>query len=475
MGNFKGWSVVLALVLICTLALAGCGNNGGNTATEGGNSSNNDAAAQQKSDNGDKEKAEEQVTLRLYTWGKEIDYNWQQVNAAFEEKYPNIKIDLQQLSPKGDTQEYYKKLDLDVASGVDMDVVMFSDPANYAQRVAKGMLEPLDDLLAKEGVSLSDEYKVDTHLNGKIYALPGKFNPWYVMLNKDMLDHAGLPVPTDWTWDDFEDYARQLSHGSGPDKVYGTFFQGPSNGGWMEYLKMKLENQPTNPDYIKADGSSNLDDPNFKATLEMYHRMQQEGSVVPYQDMISQKLAYRDELYHQKAAMIFTGSWMNTMAAGNDDYPLDFHMAIAPFPKNSSSDPNGYAPVTTDYMSIAKDSKHKDAAYQYIRFYTTEGQIVQGKNVPSWNKISTDDLTGIVDKIIGSTSNAKPELLDKDSLIGTLAVSKSTEVIPPTTYLSEIYKMVNTEFEKYILDRQDLDTTIKNCQEKAQKIIDSNK
>ena len=83
---------------------------------------------------------------------------------------------------------------------------MFSDPAGYA-RVALGMAEPLDDFIAKDGYSVETDYKVDTRLDGKSTP-PGKFNPWYVPLNKDHLEEAGLPVPTDWTWDEYADYAK---------------------------------------------------------------------------------------------------------------------------------------------------------------------------------------------------------------------------------------------------------------------------
>lgn len=474
----KGWLAVLTMMLAISLVLAGCGSGSGNSGSTGtaGSSggSGNEAGSSAASTTPAAEEQKEPVQIRLFTFGTERDYNWSQTIAAFEQKYPDIKVEVVGLSEKGDTQEAMKKLDLSAASGEAMDVVMFSDPAGYAQRVGLGMVAPLDDFLAAEGVNLLEEYKVDTRLDGVVYALPGKFNPWYVMLNKTMLDEAGLPVPTDWTWADFEEYAAKLTHGSGASKVYGTYFHGPQNGGWMEYLKLMMLNQPTNPEYLKADGSNNLDDPNFRATLELRERMEKAGTVTPYTDVLAQNLAYRDQFYHQKAAMLVIGSWMNTMIGGNEQYPLEFHVAVAPFPKNNPGDPSGYTPVTTDFVSVAAVSEHKEEAYKFVRWYTTEGQIAQGKNVPSWTKVSDDDLAAIIDGIIESTANAKPELVDMDSLISTLANSRAPEIVPPTTYQAEVYKVVNTEFEKFILGRQDLDATVKNSYDQAQKIIDAN-
>ncbi|UQZ81467.1 Putative ABC transporter substrate-binding protein YesO [Paenibacillus konkukensis] len=412
--------------------------------------------------------------LRLYTYGTEQAYNWSQTVAAYEKQNPGIKVNVIGLSDKGDTQEALKKLDLAAASGEAMDVLMFSDAASYSQRVALGMVAPMDDYIAKDGFKVTEDYKVDTKINGKYYALPGKFNPWYVLLNKNMLDEAGLKVPTDWTWDDFMDYAKKMTKGEGANKVYGTYFHGPQNGGWVEYAKLALENQADNPDFIKADGSSNLDNPLFKKSLEIRLKMEkQDQSATPYTDMLSQKLNYRTQFFNQKAAMIAIGSWMNSELGGTDQVPLNFNIAVAPFPKNNAGDQGGYSPVATDYVSVAASSKHKDEAYKFIRWYTTEGQLVQGKNVPAWSKVKQEDMSKIIDTILSGTKN--PEKVDKASLISVLGASKSGTIVPPATYQAEINKMVNEEFEKMVLGKQDLDTTVKAAQDRINSIIASNK
>ncbi|WP_282935244.1 sugar ABC transporter substrate-binding protein [Paenibacillus sp. RC67] len=412
--------------------------------------------------------------LRFYTYGTEGNYNWKKTIAAYEEKNPGIKINLIGLSEKGDTQEAMKKLDLAAASGEDMDVLMFSDPAAYAQRVALGMVAPIDDYITKDGFKVNEEYKVDTKLNGKYYALPGKFNPWYVLLNKNMLDAAGLKVPTDWTWDDFMDYAKKMTQGEGANKVYGTYFHGPQNGGWVEYAKLALENQPDNPDFIKADGTSNLDSPLYKKSLEIRMKMEKDDkSATPYTDMLSQKLNYRTQFFNQKAAMIATGSWMNTEIGGTDQVPLNFNVAVAPFPKNNPGDQVGYAPVATDYISVAAASKHKDESYKFIRWLTTDGQLVQEKNVPSWSKVKQEDLGKIIDNILSTAKS--PEKVDKASLVSVLSNSKAAAMVPPVSYQAEVNKTINEEFEKMILGKQDIDTTVKASQDRVNSIIASNK
>ncbi|UYO06078.1 ABC transporter substrate-binding protein [Paenibacillus sp. PSB04] len=458
----KRWLTGAAAGMLLISLLSGCGGSSGGGDSEGAASGSGGSSGGQ-----------DKVNLRLYTYGTEEAYNWSKTLKAYEDANPGVTIELVQLSEKGDTQEASKKLDLEAASSAQMDILMFSDPAGYAQRVALGMAEPLDDYIAKDGYKEETDYKVDTRLNGKVYALPGKFNPWYVLLNKDHLDEAGLSVPTDWTWDQFADYAKKLTKGEGASKRYGTYFHGPQGGGWLEFLKLKMENQPENSDFLKADGSSNLDDPNFRATLELRLKMEKEDqSSVPYTDMISQKLNYRTQFFNQSASMIVIGSWMNTEIGGTDKVPLEFNVAVAPFPKNKEGDPTGITPVTTDYVAVAAKSKHKEEAYKFVRWYTTEGQTVQGKNIPAWSQVKSDQVERIIDTILAGTKT--PEKVDKKSLVDTLVASKASAIVPPASYQAEVFKAVNEEYEKLILGNQDIDATVKNSQERVNKIIESN-
>ncbi|TLS51849.1 extracellular solute-binding protein [Paenibacillus antri] len=460
---------MFATGLILSL-LAGCSSGGGTTPAPETGGSSAPAGEQPAAE----APAAEPVTIKFHTHGTEAQYNWEATLVAFEEAYPNIKVELVTLSEKGDTNEATQKLDLAAASGEQLDVLMFSDPASYAQRVGLGMVAPINAFIEEEGFKVSEEYKVDTLMQGQYYALPGKFNPWYVMLNKDHLDAAGLAVPTDWTWDQFAEYAKTLTTGEGATKRYGTYFHGPQNGGWMEFLRLSLANKVEDTDFLKADGSSNLDDPMFKRTLELRLKMEREdGSSTPYADMLSQKLHYRTQFFNQSASMVLIGSWMNSELGGTEQNPLNFNVAIAPYPKNSDADAIGYTPVTTDFMAVAEKSQHKKEAYQFIRWYTTEGLAKYGRNIPSWSKVSDADLEKIVDSILSGTQ--KPENVDKASLINALANSKSGKIIPPVTYQAEVYKALNEQYELLILGSQDLDTTLANMKTAVQEIIDNNK
>ncbi|MBP1969255.1 multiple sugar transport system substrate-binding protein [Virgibacillus natechei] len=448
----KRWFLIIS-ILTLSVFIIGCAEDSG--------------SASDDSDDGNGD--DDPVTINVHTHGNEATYNWDETIAAFEDAHPDIEVNLIILSESGDTQEALQNFDLAASSGEEMDVIMFPDPASYSQRVDLGLTAPLDEFIEEEGYEVTEEYKVDTTIGGEYHALPGKFNPWYVILNKDHLDEAGLEVPTDWTWDEFQQYAKDLT----TEDHYGTYFHGPQNGSWMEYLSLHLASKPEDTSYLNADGSSNLDDPLFRETLELRYEMEKvDESATPYTEILSSQLDYRQQLFQQNTSTLLIGSWMNTELGGTDQFPLDFDIAVAPYPKNEADGEGGYTPVTTDFMSLAANSENKEAAYDFIRWYTTEGQLAQGANIPSWNEIDDSELAGIIDDILAETNN--PEKVDKESLINVITNSQASKIVEPSSYQAEVFNAVSDEYESLIYDEQDIDETIDNAEEKVEEIISEN-
>ena len=148
------------------------------------------------------------------------------------------------------------------------------------------------------------------------------------MINKSMLDAAGFPIPKmNWTWNDYREYARKLTKGEGQDKVYGSYFHTFKNYGLMGVYSTKMDNA-----YYK-DGSLNFDDPNLKDWLKFRYDMENvDKTSVPLMDIKTSKLAYRNEFFTGKVAMVPTGTWM--LAEIKDiKWPHDFQTTFAPLPK----------------------------------------------------------------------------------------------------------------------------------------------
>jgi multiple sugar transport system substrate-binding protein len=437
----KGIAVTLSVALAMTVA-AGCSQKTDTSAAGG--------------------QQEQVTTIKFYHWYNEETGNWQKVIKDFEEKNPGIKVQSTPLVDNVNAAEYLQKLDLLTATGESMDVVMFHDAGELAKRVKIGMMEPLEPYLSKDGVDVSKEYLFDPKIDGKYYSLPAKYSMSMVMLNKKQLDEVGLPVPKDWTWKEFSDYAKKLTKGEGASKRYGAYLRDQ----YLHY-SLNISDLPENAYLLKDDGSSNLSSPLFKQSLELRNQMENvDKSAVPLADTISQKLNYRQQFFSGKVSMLPVGSWMIS-EWGN--FVPDFEIAWAPYPKNSPSD-SIYSRTAGDTIGIAKSSKNKEAAYKFIRWFSTEGLVVQGLSLPGWKNA---DLNKAAETLIAGTK--KPELVDKKSLSDVLKNSINTKITIPPSYGPEAEKAFVDEAQLYLLGQQDVNKTLTKAEEKVQKIISTNK
>ncbi|GIP28545.1 sugar ABC transporter substrate-binding protein [Paenibacillus sp. J23TS9] len=449
----KKWLSVLTAALVASSLLAGCSGGSGETSS----SENADPKSSTPSS------TTEPVKIKFLGWEKSSVY--QPAIDAFEQKNPDIKVDYVPLV-ENDSNESIKKIDLMYASGDDFDVFTLNSAPAFSQRASNGMLEPLDDYLSKEGVKYEEEYKAEQQkVNDKRYSLPGKFGPWFIILNKSKLDEAGLPVPTSWTWDEFRDYAKKLTKGEGANKTYGAHFHS-----WKDYFLLKLYSAPENQGIMQDDGIHlNADNPLMKQSLELRYEMEKtDKSSTPYQDVITQKIPYRDQYFQQKGVMMPIGPWMISEAGGTDKIPATFVSAFAPWPTNNKGD-DIYSYGGADPLVVSSKSKHKEESYKFLRYLSTEGMVLT-KQLSAWKKADLDKEVG---EIIASTLS--PDMIDKASLVNTLSVTKLP--VPPITvsYAADLENAYIAEADNYILGVTDIDKTMDNIKTNLQKIIDANK
>jgi len=457
----KKWISAAAAVALATGLLAGCsgGNDEGSKASPSAANPSPSASPSAESPS----PSAEPVTIKFLGWEKPAVY--QPAIDDFQAKNPDVKVEYMALV-ENDSVESMKRMDVMYASGEQFDVFTLSSAPAFAQRAASGMLEPLDDLLAKEGVKYEDEYKAEQQkFDGKRYSLPGKFGPWLILMNKEMLDAAGLAVPTNWTWDEFREYAKKLTQGDGPGKTYGAHFHE-----WKDYFLLKLYSSSKDQGIMKDDGLSlNADNPLMRQSLELRYEMEKtDKSATPYQDVITQKIPYRDQFFQKRAAMMPTGPWMVSEAGGTDKIPATFVSAFAPWPTNAKGD-EIYSFGGADPLVISSNSKHKEQSYRFLRYLSTEGMALT-KQFSAWKKA---DITKEVDQIVASTKS--PDKIDKASLVNVLSATKLPESPVTVSYAPDLEKAYIAEADQYMLGEANLDKTMEAIQTNLQKIIDANK
>ncbi|WP_253298037.1 ABC transporter substrate-binding protein [Paenibacillus sp. MSJ-34] len=289
----------------------------------------------------------------------------------------------------------------------------------------------------------------------------------YVMLNKDALDEAGLPVPTyGWTWDDFRDYAKKLTKGEGVDKRYGTYFHT-----WELYMNAPAQTVMRDP-FLYSDGTTILADPTYKYFFQLRKDMEEvDKTAKPYADVLAAKLNYRTEFFNEEAAMILTGNFTIPDAGNQEQYPHQFKTAFAPVPlPPQGAEPKEYEGgkyfTSGSQVAMGATSKHKDAAFELMRFMTTADSTARAE-FSGWKKANND---AILDRLIAG----KEEWYDVESLRYSVASNEIQflDASPVMTTASpELTKVINDGFSKFMLSNEPIDEVQKWMVDEATKII----
>lgn len=404
---------------------------------------------------------EEPVTLRFMNWQTNHSEANQRIFDAFEEKYPNIKLEVEYVGDMS-SQDYLQKVDIMVMGNESLDIVMTPSYIDYASRAASGSYMDLGPFFEAEGTSIDELYNAQMAIDGKYYGIASDLKYEMVLINKDMLDEAGLEVPPlDWTWEDFADYAEKLTHGEGPNKVYGAYFHN-----WSSTMSLGLQTKFEGNLLFESETDLRIDDPSYAKWFEYVYDLENNKQVAtPLMDIKSLNMNYRDQFFNGKIAMLPMASYM-IPEIGNEKYPHDFVTTFAPIPVWDDGTPGltNSAPLV---YSISKTASHPEEAFTFLRFLTTEGVRIKKMFISS--EAGTDRMD-FVEPMIEDF----PELVDAEALSNVLnnpdLKANVAEFIP--TYQKEVDTVLYEELEMYLLGDQDLETTIENMLANGQLIID---
>lgn len=314
--------------------LAACGN--GETSDQGnGETGNNDG----------------KIQLRFSSWDEVEDLDNQQAMVdRFNESQDEIEVTLEGLG-----EEYDRVLATGMGAGDAPDIMyMWNYPQYYEG------LEPLDSYIEAEGADFKENvYPAlwnNNQYDGTIYGMPIGYTSHALYFNKDLFDEVGIDYPTsDWTMSQLRDAANEIA-GLGDD-TYGFVFPGKPDVYTFE-------------SYLWSNGTAYLND---EGTLDGYVNSPESIEAFTFfQDMVKEESAYPSEGYGTeemasgKAGMYIYGAW------GIDRMlEADINLGIVEIP---SFDGKGQSASVTNSsgLSISADSEHKDAAWEFIKYWTSE-------------------------------------------------------------------------------------------------------
>ncbi|TBL68618.1 sugar ABC transporter substrate-binding protein [Paenibacillus thalictri] len=277
---------------------------------------------------------------------------FKEVFAEFKKENPNIDVQIDTIPQ----QQYYEKLRMQLSSGENIDII----GGNMDVFLDTGILEPLDDYIAKNKMDVSgfgplyDNLKV----NDKTYGLPYRKSNWMLYYNKTLFDEMKVPYPkADMTWDEFRDLAKKMTKGEGANKVYGAFLHPWAQTWYMQAVQ-------TGASIIDKDLSP------FKKGLQFRMDMEKDGSIMSWAEQITTNAHYNSAFQKGNVAMNVIGDWhVAQLRAAEQEKKISFDWDVVPIP-HPAGVPANTSLATPVSLMLNKNSKNKDAAFQVIQFMT---------------------------------------------------------------------------------------------------------
>lgn len=408
---------------------------------------------------GEKSSDSGKTVIRFVSWQTNHAAANEKVAEAYEALHPDVDVQFEYIGDMN-SNDYMTTVDIMIMGGEPMDIVMTSNFPTHAQRADSGAYINLDPYFEAEGTTFEDCYNTTFRVNGGVYGIAGEMKYNLVLINKDALDAAGLPVPPlDWTWDDYKAYAEALTHGEGASKVYGSYFHS-----WGNQNLLGVGSAKTGSTYFKDDKSPIFDDPAFVDFIQYRKALENEGVSTPLADVKALNMNYRDQFFRGQIIMLPMGTFMLS-DIGNEKYSPEFVTTFARIPMWNSDDPH-YNVADGTFFSIPRTSTHPEAAFDFLRFWTTEGVAIKGMFIS--NEKGADRMESVNAIINGFTDK-----LDVEALTAIMGDPEWVESFPDfcPPYQTEIDTALTEETDMYLLGSQSLDQTVSNLMTRSNAII----
>ncbi|GIN85161.1 sugar ABC transporter substrate-binding protein [Heyndrickxia sporothermodurans] len=349
-------------------------------------------------------KKDGKTVLRFATWDSGNTLKIQQdIAKEFEKENKDVKV---QVEAYGDG--FDQKIAASFGAKNPPDVMYMWDFTTYNQS-----LEPLDSYVEKDpDIKMDDFYEGlfnYSKVDNKLYGMPAGFSTMVVYYNKKLFDQYKIPYPKEgWTWDEFKESAKKLSDKS--KKQYGFSVTSEPDTYDLQSLIWSNGGSFISDDGTKIDGVMNS--PETIEAVQMYGDMVKDGIAVLTGGKNQQSAS--DIFKSGKLGMLISGIWP---IQGYKDAKVDFGTVM--MPSFGSKPVKGL--ISSSSISIAKDSKQKDLAWKFVKFYSSEKAIKMRtadlpvrKSVVQETKVMDDPLYKPFYTMLENATNTPAFLLNKN-------------------------------------------------------------
>ncbi|MFF0032776.1 ABC transporter substrate-binding protein [Streptomyces avermitilis] len=305
--------------------------------------------------------------------------------AGFEKAHPNIHVDI----VANMTDDKINQA-LRTGGAKAPDVISSFTTNNVGKFCSSGALVDLNPFFKKAGIDPTttfpkamNEY---TQFDGNRCAAPLLGDAYGLYYNKTAFKKAGITSPPK-TWSEFEKDAKKLTLTQGDSYKQLGFM--PNYHGWESTTEHYFAQ--FSPTYFDRSGKSNVaEDPAFEAGFTLQKKLVDElggyKKLETYRATLGDEWGPKHPFHTGQVAMQLDGEWRLGMA---EEAKPDFEIGVAPLPvPDDRADQYGKGYITGTITGIAATSKKQNAAWELVKYMTTDTDAVVGfandiHNVPS--------------------------------------------------------------------------------------------
>lgn len=303
----------------------------------------------------------------------------------FEKAHPHIKVKV-----VGNINDDKLNQALRAGGSKGPDVVSSFTTSNIGKFCSSGAFLDLKPFIEKSKLDLEatiPEPMLDyTQFEGTRCALPLLGDAYGLYYNKDAFEAAGITEPPR-TWSEFAETAKKLTRPKG-----GTYEQlgfMPNYHGYETVVDHYMSQW--DHAYFDADGASNIaEDPAFAEMFTYQKKLVDDlggfAKLEKYRNTFGDEWGAEHPFHTGQVAMQLDGEWRLGMAK---DAGVDFEIGTAPLPvADDEVDEYGKGFLSGTIMGIAPQSRKQNAAWELVKYMTTDTEAVVSfanaiRNVPS--------------------------------------------------------------------------------------------
>jgi ABC-type glycerol-3-phosphate transport system substrate-binding protein len=341
-------TTALAIVAVSTLVLAGCQQG---STTSGGDDPAGDGAGA----SGTGGSSSTSLQFQSLSDQPATQAAVQQIVDDWNAENPDTEVTILQSGWDG----AYDKLITQFSGGTAPDIIHF-DASSIMAFAQDGYLADLTPHISEDvKSSISDGIWGTVTVNDEIIAMPSTMQSYMVFANTDLLEEAGVEVPSGdtMTWDEFMEISRQTT----TEDQFGLAWGLASPAATVSNLALGFDG--TFFEGEGADATVTIDDGEL-AVPERIHQMAYDDQSLDPVSLTQSGSEVLPSFYDGKVAMTVQGSFQAANIA--NDAPEGFNWTVLPPLEGTAGAAQGAGPQT---YSINIDSPNVEPAAEFLNFF----------------------------------------------------------------------------------------------------------